>query len=320
MKNKFSLTLLLFFAGLFSASIPGWGASFPGKSITLIVPFQAGGATDVVIRPLAEAAKKYLGQPVIIENRGGGGGTVGVGSIVGKNPDGYLLSVVSPAIHRNSYINKLPFDTVKDLTPIIRVAGYLYGIVVRSDSPYKALKDLIDFSRANPGKVTYMASGIGTGGHIAMEELAFNAGGIQFSHIPSKGDAESSTALMGGHVDVNSTPSGWIPLVDAGKLRLLATYGQKRNKKFSDVPTVLELGYKTVQEAPIGIVGPQNMPKEIVRILHDGFRKALEDPGYLAAMGKFEMPVLYQNSEDFAKYWAEAYIEEGDLVRKFIKK
>jgi tripartite-type tricarboxylate transporter receptor subunit TctC len=320
MKNRISLTLLLFLAGLFSASMPGWGASFPGKSITLVVPFQAGGATDVVIRPLAEAAKKHLGQPVIIENRGGGGGTVGVGSIIGKNPDGYLLSVVSPAIHRNAYINKLPFDTVKDLTPIIRVAGYLYGIVVRSDSPYKTLKDLIDFSRANPGKVTYMASGIGTGGHIAMEELAFNAGGIQFSHIPSKGDAESSTALMGGHVDVNSTPSGWIPLVDAGKLRLLATYGQKRNKKFSDVPTVLELGYKTVQEAPIGIVGPQNMPKEIVRILHDGFRKALEDPGYLAAMGKFEMPVLYQNSEDFAKYWAEAYIEEGDLVKKFIKK
>jgi tripartite-type tricarboxylate transporter receptor subunit TctC len=319
-KTKISLILFFAFAGSMFWLAPGWGASFPGKSITLIVPFQAGGATDVVIRPLADAVRKHLGQPVIVENRGGGGGTVGVGSIVGKNPDGYLLSVVSPAIHRNSYLNKLPFDTVRDLTPIIRVAGYLYGIVVRSDSPHKTLRDLIDYARANPGKVTYMASGVGTGGHIAMEELAFNAGTIQFSHIPSKGDAESSTALMGGHVDVNSTPSGWIPLVDAGKLRLLATYGQKRNKKFSDVPTVLELGYKTVQEAPIGIVGPQNMPREIVRILHDGFRKALEDPAFLSAMGKFEMPVLYQNSEDFTKYWTEAYIEEGELVKKFIKK
>ena len=310
----FSFALLLF------ASASGWGAGFPDKAVTLIVPFQAGGATDVVIRPLAEASRKHLGQPVVIENRSGGGGAVGVGSIVGKNADGYLLSALSPAVHRNSYINKLPFDTVKDLTPVIRVAGYLYGIVVRADSPFKTLKDLVDYTRANPGKVTYMASGVGTGGHIALEEFAFNAGGLKFSHIPSKGDAESSTALMGGHVDVNSTPSGWIPLVEAGKLRLLATYGQQRTKRFPNVPTVLELGYKTVQEAPIGIVGPKGMPKDAVKILHDGFKKALDDPLYLGAMGKFEMPVLYQNTEDFTKYWTDAYTEEGEIVKKYIKK
>jgi tripartite-type tricarboxylate transporter receptor subunit TctC len=297
-----------------------WAADFPSKPITLIVPFAAGGATDVVIRPLAEAARKHLGQPVIIENRPGGGGAVGVGSIVGKNPDGYLLSVVSPAIHRNSYINKLSYDTVKDLTPIIRVAGYLYGIVVRADSPHKTLKDLLDYARANPDKVTYMASGVGTGGHIALEELAYSAGRLKFVHIPSKGDAESATALMGGHVDLNSSPSGWIPLLEAGNLRLLATYGQKRNKRFGNVPTVLEMGYNVVQEAPIGIVGPQKMDKEIVKLLHNAFQKALSDPAYLATMGKFEMPVLYQNTEDFTKFWNESYVEEGEIVKKFIKK
>ncbi len=302
--------------------IPGLAHSsnFPNKPITLIVPYPAGGATDVVIRPLAEAAKKYLGQPVIVENKGGGGGAVGVGSIIGKNPDGYLLSVVVTSLHRVSYINKLSFDTVKDVTPIMRVAGYLYGILVNQNSPHKTLKDLLDYAKANPGKVSYMASGIGTGGHIAMEELGYHAGGLKFNHLPSKGDQESSTALLGGHVEAISTTSGWIPLVEAGKLRLLATYGEKRTKRFPNVPTVYELGYKFVHNSPIGIVGPKGMSKEVVKTLQEAFHKAMDDPQFLATMAKFEMPVMYQNSEDFAKYWAEAYVEAGEHVRKYIKK
>jgi tripartite-type tricarboxylate transporter receptor subunit TctC len=317
-KRKFIMMLL----ALVGMMIPGLAHStnFPNKPITLIVPYPAGGATDVVIRPLAEAAKKYLGQPVIVDNRGGGGGAVGVGTIIGKNPDGYLLSVVVTSLHRVSYINKLSFDTVKDITPIIRVAGYLYGILVNQNSPHKTLKDLLDYAKANPGKLSYMASGIGTGGHIAMEELGYYAGGLKFNHLPSKGDQESSTALLGGHVDAISTTSGWIPLLEAGKLRLLATYGEKRTKRFPNVPTVSELGYKFVHNSPIGIVGPKGMPKEVVKTLQDAFQKAIDDPLFLAAMAKFEMPVMYQNSEDFTKYWAEAYVEAGEHVKKYIKR
>lgn len=308
-------SLLLFMVTPFVAG----AADFPNKPITLVVPFGAGGATDVTIRPLAEAARKYLGQPVMVENRAGGGGAVGAGSIIGKKPDGYLLSVVTTALHRNSYINKLPFDTVNDLTPIIRVGGFLFAILVRDDSPYKTLKDLLDFARANPEKISYMASGVGTGGHIGMEELAYKAGGIKFIHIPSKGDAEAHTALLGGHVEVSATPSGWIALVEAGKLRLLATFAEKRNKRFN-VPTVSELGYGVVQDARIGIVGPKGMPQEIIKILHDGFKKALDDPGYVSAMERFEMPILYQNTKDFTKYWADSYVEEGELVRRYLLK
>jgi tripartite-type tricarboxylate transporter receptor subunit TctC len=317
-KIKFIMMLL----ALVGIMIPGSAHStnFPNKPITLIVPYPAGGATDVVIRPLAEAAKKYLGQPVIVDNRGGGGGAVGVGTIIGKNPDGYLLSVVVTSLHRVSYINKLSFDTVKDVTPIIRVAGYLYGILVNQNSPHKTLKDLLDYAKANPGKVSYMASGIGTGGHIAMEELGYFVGGLKFNHLPSKGDQESSTALLGGHVEAISTTSGWIPLLEAGKLRLLATYGEKRTKRFPNVPTVYELGYKFVHNSPIGIVGPKGMPREVVKTLQDAFHKALDDPLFLAAMAKFEMPVMYQNSEEFTKYWAEAYVEAGEHVKKYIKK
>lgn len=305
--------------GLLLLPATGLAANFPKAAITLIVPYPAGGATDIVTRPLAEAARKSLGQPVMVENRSGGGGAVGVGSIIGKKPDGYLLAVAVTSLHRNSYLNKLPFDTVKDVTPIICVAGYLYGILVRADSPHQTLKDLLSYAQSNPGKVTYMASGIGTGGHIAMEELAYNAGGLKFSHIPSKGDPESSAALLGGHVDAISTTSGWIPLAEAGKLRLLATYGETRPKKFPTVPTVKELGYKVVHNSPIGIFGPKDMPKDIVKILHDAFKKGLGDPSFLAAMDRYDMPIMYQNTADFAKYWAEAYIEAGEQVRKYIK-
>ncbi len=293
-------------------------ADFPTKPITLICPYPAGGSTDVIARPLAEAAGKILGQPVLVENKGGGGGAVGTGSIIGKEPDGYLLSIVVTSLHRAAHINKLSFDTVKDVTPIIRVGGYLYGVLVRPDSKLKTLPELIQAAKAKPGELAYMASGIGTGGHIAAEEMAANAG-VKFNHLPSKGDQESSAGLLGGHVDFISTTSGWIPLVEAGQLKLLATYGETRVKRFPDVPTVKELGYKVVHDSPIGIVGPKGMSGERVKVLHDAFQKALSDPGFLKAMGAYEMPVLYQNTADFTKFWADAYVEAGQQVKNYIK-
>lgn len=295
------------------------GEAFPTRSITLIVPYPAGGATDVVTRPFAEGAKKALGQSVVVENRAGGGGAVGVGAIVGKRPDGYLLSVAVESLHRNSYLNKLPFDTVTDLTPIIGFSGNLYGILVRPDSPHKTLKDLLEHIKANPGKVSYMASGLGTSGHIAMEELAVKAGNLKLSHVPSKGDQESSAALMGGHVDFISTSSGFIPLVEAGQLRLLAVYSSARAKKFPNVPTTKELGYGVVQEAPIAVFGPKGMPADIVKTLHDAFKKAMDDPAFVKAMDSFQMPILYMSSAELAKYWAQAYVEAGDQVKKYIQ-
>ncbi len=217
MKHCYWLPVVLLVAfGLLVVPTHTQAGKFPENSITLYVPYAAGGATDIAIRPLAEAARKYLGQPVVVENKAGAGGAVSVGGIVGKKPDGYLLSAAVTSLHRNSYINKLSYDTVKDVTPIIRVGGYLYGILVHPDSPFKSLNELLDFAKKNPGKLTYMASGVGSGGHIAMEELAYNQGGLKFVHVASKGDPESNAALLGKHVDFTATTSGWIPLVQAG--------------------------------------------------------------------------------------------------------
>jgi tripartite-type tricarboxylate transporter receptor subunit TctC len=310
---------LFFSVLLIAAPVVSAGEAFPTRSITLIVPYPAGGATDVVTRPLAEGAKKALGQNVVVENRAGGGGAVGVGAIVGKKPDGYLLAVAVESLHRNSYINKLPFDTVNDLSPIIGFSGNLYGILVRADSPHKTLKSLLEYIQANPGKVSYMASGVGTSGHIAMEELAVKAGNLKLQHVPSKGDQESSAALLGGHVDFISTSSGFIPLVEAGQLRLLAVYSSKRAKKFPDVPTTHELGYGVIQEAPIAVFGPKGMPADIVKILHDAFRKGMDDPAFIKAMDSFQMPILYMGTAELAKYWAQAYVDAGEQVKKYIQ-
>jgi tripartite-type tricarboxylate transporter receptor subunit TctC len=316
--TKRILACICFSLCVFLTPAPGQTAEFPTKPISLIIPYPAGGATDVVIRPLAAAAKESLKQPVVIENKPGGGTAVGIGSIIGKRPDGYQLSIAATTIHRTSFISKISFDTVNDLTPILRVGGYCFGILVRPDSPFKTLRDLVDYAKANPDKLTYMSGGIGTGGHIAMEELAVKAG-FKINHVPSKGDPEASTGLLGGHVDAVSASSGWIPLVEAGRLKLLATYGGKRTKRFPDVPTVSELGYKVVEELPMGIFGPKGMPKDLVATLDLAFKKALRDPIFVSTMDKFEMPILYQDPEVFTKFWAEAYKEAGEHIKKYIK-
>jgi len=310
---------LMLLAGFIFFSSMGQALDFPKKPIVVIVPYMAGGTTDIATRGLAEAAKKHFGQPVIVENRPGGGSAVGVGSIVGKEPDGYLVSVAVEGLHRTSYMNKLSFDTVKDVTPIMQFCGYIFGIWVRADSPFKTLKDLVDYAKANPGKISYMASGIGGGGHIATEELAYYAG-IKLTLVPSKGDAEATTALLGGHIDVGACTSGLVPLLRAGKVRLLAIYTEKRAEMLPDVSTVAECGYKVIHNNPITVLGPKGMPKNIVKALHDGFRKAIDEPSFRATLEKYEMPVMYKNTEDCAKDWAEAYIRAGEQVRKYMKK
>ncbi len=317
-KRRGAFLCACFVIGIFLTPPAGQAASFPTKPITLINPFPAGGATDVVVRPLAAAVKDTLKQPVIVENKPGGSTAVGVGSVVGKKPDGYLLTIATTTLLRTSYINKIPFDPVKDIAPLMRIGGYCFGVVVKPDSRFQTLKDVVDFAKSNPGKLSYMSGGIGTGGHIGMEELAFKQG-FKVNHIPSKGDPEASMGVLGGHVEVSSCSSGFIPLVEGGQLKLLATYTEKRTKAFPNVPTVAELGYKVVEETPFGVFGPKGMPKDLVATLQAAFKKALDDPAFVAAMDKFQMPIRYQSAADFAKFWAGAYITAGEQVKNFIQ-
>lgn len=287
-------------AGLLLA-LAAQAQSFPSKPVTLIVPWPAGGSTDIYFRKLGEVTARHLGQPLVIENKPGGSGMNGPATMAKTaRPDGYTISQLTISAFRVPHMQKVDWDPINDFTYIIGLAGYTFGVVVRADSPFKTFNDLITYARANPGKLSYATPGTGTSLHLAMEEVAAKAG-VQFLHIPFKGYADGAIALMGGHVMVQVDSTGWAKQVDSGAQRLLATLGDKRTRW--GAPTVKELGVDTVSNSPFGLVGPKGMPREVVKALHDAFKNSLDDPEYLKVLAQLDQPAWYMSSEDYAR-WA----------------
>ena len=289
--------------------------SYPARPIRLICPWTAGGSTDAVMRALAESASKSLGQQVIIDNKPGAGGMLGANELANAKPDGYTLSQLPQGVFRIPHMQKVQFDTLKDFTWIICLTGYTFGIVVPADSPIKSIKDLVDYAKANPGKFTYGSTGIGTSPHLAVEEFAQRAG-ITLNHVPFKGNAENMQAILGGHIMAASDATGWGPHVESGKLRLLATYGSKRTKRWPNIPTLDELGYKTVSDSPFGVCGPKGMEPGVVRTIHDAFRKTLDDPAVIASFDKYDQTVIYMNTDTYTKWAREQFVSEKATIER----
>jgi tripartite-type tricarboxylate transporter receptor subunit TctC len=303
-------------AGAVSIAMPAMAQSnFPSRPIKLICPWPAGGSTDAVMRAIAESASRILNNPVITENKGGAGGILGANELVNAKPDGYTLSQLPMGIFRIPHIQKTLFDPLVDFTYVACLTGYTFGIVVRSDSPIKSIKDLVDYAKANPGKFTYGSTGNGTTPHLAVEEFAMKAG-IKLQHVPFKGNAEGMQAILGGHIMSHSDATGWGPHVEAGTCRLLATYGSKRTKRWPNTPTLNELGYDTVSDSPFGVGAPKGMDPAITRKLHDTFKATLEDPKVLASFEKYDQSVIYMNTEDYTKYARETFPKEKKLIEQ----
>ena len=300
-----------------TAAVPGPASAqtFPAKPIRLICPWPAGGSTDAVMRALAESAGKVLGGSVVIENKPGASGMLGPNELVRAAPDGYTLSQLTIGVARLPHMQKMQFDPLKDFTYIACLTGYTFGIVVRADSPIKSIKDLVDFGKANPEKFSYGSTGAGTTPHLAIEEFASRAG-IKLTHIPYKGSADGVQAVLGGHVMSHSDSTGWAPQVEAGNLRLLATYGSKRTRRWPNVPTLQELGYDTVSDSPFGIGGPKGMDPAIVRRLHDAFKKTLEDPAVLATFEKYDQSVIYMNTSDYTKFITDQFVAQKAVIER----
>jgi tripartite-type tricarboxylate transporter receptor subunit TctC len=289
--------------------------SFPAKPIRLICPWPAGGSSDGVMRALAESASKSLGGQVIIDNKPGASGMLGPNELVNAKPDGYTLSQLHLGVLRQPHMQKMQFDPLKDFTFIVCLTGYTFGIVVRADSPIKSVKDLVTFAKSNPGKFTFGSTGTGTTPHLAVEEFAAKAD-IQLQHIPFKGSADGLQALLGSHIMAHSDATGWGPHVEAGTLRLLATYGSKRTKRWPQVPTLNELGYDTISDSPFGIGGPKGMDPALVARLHDGFKRTLEDPAVLASFEKYDQSVIYMNTADYTQFAQDNYLREKALIER----
>ena len=300
-----------------ASTLPGAANAqvFPAKPIRLICPWPAGGATDAVMRVIAESAGKILGGTMLVENKPGASGMLGPNELVKAAPDGYTLSQLTIGVARLPHMQKMQFDPLKDFTYIACLTGYTFGLVVRADASIKSVKDLVEFAKANPERFTYGSPGAGTTPHLAVEEFASRAG-IKLTHVPFKGAAEGVQALLGGHVMSHSDSTGWAPQVDAGNLRLLATYGSKRAKRYSSVPTFTELGYDTISDSPFGIGGPKGMDPALTKRLHDVFKKTLEDPVVLASFEKYDQSVIYMNTADYTKFIADQYVKEKGVIER----
>ncbi len=294
---------------------PAIAQNFPDKPVTLVVPYSAGGATDVAMRALGDAMARQLGQRVIIDNRTGVAGTLGPASIINSRPDGYVISQMPITVFRVPYMQKGSFDPLNDFTWIIHVSGYTFGVAVKADSPWKTWQEFIAYAKANPNKVSYSTPGHGTSLHITMEEIARREG-IQWLQVPYKGASEALVALRGGHVTAMADSSTWGELVDAGQLRLLVTWGENRTRRWPNVPTLKDLGYGIVSNSPYGIAGPKGMDPKVVKILHDAIKKAMDDPAYQKILERYDQDNVYKSSEDYAKFAKQLNDEERAVVER----
>ena len=290
-------------------------ADFPSRPIKLIIAFPAGGPTDITMRSLADSAGKILKQPVIVENKPGAGGTLPAQTLQTSQPDGYTLAQIPLGVFRLPYTTKINWDPVKDIAYVLNVTGYAFGIVVPIDSPLKSWTHFVGWAKANPGKLTYGSTGTLTSPHLTTELIAQQLG-IQLQHIPYKGSADLAQAIVGGHIMAAADSTGFAPLVQAGKLRVLNTWGEKRLQKFPDAPTLKELGLNIVQNSPFGIGAPRGTPPAVIKRLHDAFKTAMEEPSYVAALARYDMVPMYMSSAGYSKFAQETFAKEKALVEK----
>ena len=295
------------------ASAPTAIDAFPHRPITLWVPWPAGGATDLTLRLLAELASKPLGQRVIIENRSGGGGTLVMPILQQAAPDGYTIAQLPQPVFRAPWTQKVLWDPVRDTTPILQISGVTFGVVVAANSPLRTLDDLFSYARDNPGRLTVATNGIGTTPHVVMDDL-FSRRQLEYVHVPYKGTAEQMIAVVSGQVMAGVNSTGFAPFVDNGQLRLLATFGEQRTRRWPQVPTLKELGHGIVATSPYGLVGPHGLPLPVVRRLHDAFRSAMLDPAHIAELARYDQLLDYLGPEDYGGAMREAFAAEKRTV------
>jgi len=312
MKRELFWSIFLTFMVTITASA---SAEYPDKPINCVVSFEAGGTTDIAARSMCDLASKILGQPMVVMNKAGGTGSVALASVKKEKPDGYNIVIVAGGIFISQHMRQLPFDILKDFTPIIQWGEYPTPVLVRDDSPWKSFKELVDYAKKNPGKLRYGTSGSGSIFHLAMEAFALQEG-IKWTHIPFKGGHPATMAILGGHIEVMVTPTDFKAFVRPGQLRFLSSFGQSRLPSYPDVPTWKELGYNIEMIHPAGWVGPKGLPKPVVDKLHGTFKEAIEKPEFKKLMKDIEFPINYRNPQDLGLLMKELTERYGKLVKQ----
>jgi tripartite-type tricarboxylate transporter receptor subunit TctC len=268
------------------------------------------------MRILADLAGRQLAQPVVVENRPGAAGTLVGPALRAAPPDGYLLGQLPITLYRAALQRKVPWDPLRDITPVIQISGVTFGIVVPADSSLQSVADLVAWGREHPGRLTVGSTGVGSTAHLAMEDL-LSREKVAYIHVPYKGTADQMLAVATRTLMVGVNSNGFAPYVESGKLRLLAIFSAERSKRWPQVPTLRELGYAdAVYTSPYGIGVPAGVDAAIVRRLHDAFKRALFDPLHLQELARYDQEPEYLDSTDYARFVREVTARERQLLAR----
>jgi len=289
---------------------------YPNRTIRLVIPWPPGASADAFLRIMAEQTGKRLGQSMVPDNKPGANGSLSGVALKDARPDGYTLGQIHTGTFRAALMTDKPaYDPLNDFTYIIQLSGSVHGIVVRTDSPYKTFEDLVAAAKADPEKLTYGTFGQASVQNLVMVDLQQRLG-IKMTHVPYKGGSDLYNGLLGSQIDAIADASGWIPLVQAGKFRLLVVWGSKRLPLFPEVRTLREAGIDLDVNSPYGVCGPKGMDPAIVKMVHDAMKDALFDPATQAVMNTYNMPTLYLDTAAYDKAArAQNQIEIDNLKR-----
>jgi tripartite-type tricarboxylate transporter receptor subunit TctC len=291
-------------------------SSFPNRPITLIVPWPAGGQTDITMRILADVAGRHLGQAMVVENRPGAAGTLVGPALKAAAPDGYTIGQLPLTLYRAPLQRKVAWDPLRDIAPVIQISGVTFGVVVPAEGPFPTLAALVHWAREHPGRLTVGSTGVGSTAHLAMEDV-LSREGVSYVHVPYKGTADQMLAVAGQTLMVGVNSTGFAPYVESGKLRLLAVFSAERSKRWPGVPTLRELGHpQAVYSSPYGIGVPAATDAVVVRRLHDAFRLAMFDPLHLQEIAKYDQEPAYLGAADYARSLHETVARERLLLAR----
>ncbi len=296
--------------------------AFPSRPVTIVNPFPPGGQADLTGRPLAAALEKVLKQPVVITNKAGAAGAVGMQSVAVAKPDGYTIVITVPAISTIPEVDKLfgrpSTITREQFAPLARINADPCVIVVNAEQPWKTLKELLDDARKRPGEITYASSGLYGASHVPMEML-LQAAGARMRHLPTTGGGPATTAVLGGHAALwCSTTGPAAPHVKSGKFRALAVTSAKRHPHF-DAPTLQELGYDVEYYLWIGLFAPKATPAPMMKALREAVRQAVEDPAFKSALEKIQSPLAYQDADEFRSWWDADSAKLAEVIKRIGK-
>lgn len=308
--------------GLYFFTLPAWGGAaekYPTKPIELIVPFAAGGSTDVLARLVSKYAPKYFDKPLVIVNKPGGGGITGTEGVVRSKPDGYSLFIGYGSGHDlvTPHFQKMPYDPFKDLISVCRLSIHSIVMIIRSDAPYKNLKEFVEWGKKKD-QVTASVSTKAGSVDITFQAVG-QATGMKIVTIPFRGGAESVTAIVGGQTDCGGNhPSEIISHIKAKRLIPIAVALENRDPAIPDVPTFKELGYNIVAVGSVkGVAAPKGTPPEVIQYLAERFKKVCDDPEFVKSMKDIGQPVMYQNPQEFGRYLKTGFEQYGKMIKEF---